>query len=87
MSATDAKKSDRIWRQETMSKSKKEACTKNNAGKGPEEPKVKTAAKPKKALDRSAASKAVWANPALRKKISDAIRKSLAARKAAAAKA
>jgi hypothetical protein len=87
MSATDARKSDLIWRQENMSKSKKEVNL------GLEQPKVKTAAKSaakneqKLKLDRSAASKAVWANPALRKKISDAIRKSLAARKAAAAKA
>jgi hypothetical protein len=89
MSATDARKSERIWRQEKMSKSKKEARAKNNAGKGPEQPKLKTAAaaKPKPNRTKSEASEEVWKNAAFRKKITDGIRKYWAQKKAAAAKA
>jgi hypothetical protein len=68
-------------------KQKKVRAPKNNS-KGPEKPQVKANAKiaAKSKLSKSEASKAVWKNPEFRKKITEAIKRSCAARKAAAAK-
>jgi hypothetical protein len=80
-----AKKKEQLLDAKEAYTAKKVRPAQNNS-KGPEKPQVKANVKSKPALSKREASIAVWKNPQLRKKITEAIKAACARRKAAAAK-